>query len=151
MMGVLFWSVLMQPVWGAISDRIGRKPSLLFAGTCITLLVVPVFSTIAVTTSPAVALLILLIPATVQAGYGAVNGVVKAELFPPYIRALGVAFPYAIGNTILAGSVEFVALSFKKGGHESGFYWYSAAVFAVMTLAFWLLPETRGRDLERAD
>jgi MFS transporter, MHS family, alpha-ketoglutarate permease len=148
MLGVLSWAVVMQPVWGAISDRIGRKPSLLIAGIGLTLLVVPVFSTIAVTTSPVIAFAILLLPATVQAGYGAVNGVVKAELFPPHIRALGVAFPYAVGNTILAGSVEFVALSFKKAGIESGFFWYGAAVFAVMTVAFWMLPETRGRDLE---
>jgi MFS transporter, MHS family, alpha-ketoglutarate permease len=150
MLGVLSWAVVMQPVWGAISDRIGRKPSLLIAGVGLTLLVVPVFSTIAVTTSPVIAFAILLLPATVQAGYGAVNGVVKAELFPPHIRALGVAFPYAVGNTILAGSVEFVALSFKKAGIESGFFWYGAAVFAVMTVAFWMLPETRGRDLEGA-
>ncbi|UVO55070.1 MFS transporter [Sphingomonas sp. SUN039] len=150
MMGVLLWSVLMQPVWGAISDRIGRKRCLMIAGVSLTLLVVPVFSTIAVTTVPLVALLILLVLTTLQAGYGATNGVVKAELFPPYIRALGVAFPYAVGNTVLAGSVEFVALSFKKAGHESGFYWYAAAVFAVMTCAFWMLPETRGRDLEGA-
>jgi len=76
---------------------------------------------------------------------------VKAELFPPHIRALGVAFPYAVGNTVLAGTVEYVALSFKERGIESGFFWYVTAVLAATTVAFLMLPETKGRNLDTGD
>jgi len=148
MAGVLLWSFIVQPLWGLFADRIGRKPALLTAGIGVALVAVPVFSTIAVTTDPWVAFLILLVPITLHGGYTSTNAMVKAELFPPHIRALGVAFPYAIGNTVLAGTVEYVALSFKNAGIESGFYWYVVAVLAMTTVAFLMLPETRGRDLE---
>lgn len=148
MAGVLVWSFCVQPLWGLLADRIGRKPALLTAGIGVGIVAVPVFTTLATTTDPWVAFLILLIPITLHGGYTSTNAMVKAELFPPHIRALGVAFPYAIGNTLLAGTVEFVALSFKERGFESGFFWYVTAVLAVTTVAFLMLPETKGRDLE---
>ena len=45
--------------------------------------------------------LLLLVPLTLQSGYSANNALVKAELFPAHIRTLGVALPYAVGNTLL--------------------------------------------------
>ena len=147
MAGVLLWSFAVQPLWGLLSDRIGRKPALLTAGIGIAVVAVPVFSTLAVTTSPWVAFAILLVPITLHGGYTATNAMVKAELFPPHIRALGVAFPYAVGNTVFAGTVEYVALSFKDAGVESGFYWYVAGALALTSIAFAALPETRGRKL----
>ena len=63
-------------------------------------------------------------------GYTSINAVVKAELFPAHIRALGVALPYALANTIFGGTAEYVALWFKEQGMERGFYWYVAAMIA---------------------
>ncbi len=148
MAGVLVWSVCIQPLWGLFADRIGRKPALLTAGIGVGVVAVPVFTAIAVTTNPWAAFLILLIPITLHGGYTSTNAMVKAELFPPHIRALGVAFPYAVGNTVLAGTVEYVALSFKERGIESGFFWYVTAVLAITTVAFLMLPETKGRNLD---
>lgn len=151
MAGVLVWSFCVQPLWGLLADRIGRKPALLTAGIGVGVVAVPVFTTIAVTTNPWIAFLILLIPITLHGGYTSTNAMVKAELFPPHIRALGVAFPYAVGNTLFAGTVEFVALSFKERGIESGFFWYVTVVLAGTTVAFLMLPETKGRNLDTGD
>jgi MFS transporter, MHS family, alpha-ketoglutarate permease len=149
MAGVLLWSFCVQPLWGLFADRIGRKPALLTAGIGVGVVAVPVFTTLGTTTDPWLAFLILLIPITLHGGYTSTNAMVKAELFPAHIRALGVAFPYAIGNMLLAGTVEFVALRFKSAGFESGFYWYITTILAVTTVAFVMLPETKGRDLEQ--
>jgi MFS transporter, MHS family, dicarboxylic acid transporter PcaT len=62
-----------------------------------------------------------------------VSGIVKAEMFPPEVRALGVGLAYAVGNAIFGGSAEYVALGLKALGHESAFFWY---VTAMMVLAF---------------
>ncbi len=56
--------------------------------------------------------------------YTSISGIVKAEMFPPEIRALGVGLSYAVGNAIFGGSAEYVALGLKSMGHESYFYWY---------------------------
>jgi MFS transporter, MHS family, alpha-ketoglutarate permease len=54
-----------------------------------------------------------------------------------------VAFPYAVGNTLLAGTTEYVALWFKSAGHESGFFWYVAAIVGMTVVAYAMLPETK--------
>ncbi len=76
-------------------------------------------------------------------GYTAINAVVKAELFPAHIRALGVALPYALANTIFGGTAEYVALWFKSHGMESGFYWYVTAMIACSLLVYLRMPETQ--------
>ncbi|NIJ35624.1 MHS family alpha-ketoglutarate permease-like MFS transporter [Sphingopyxis panaciterrae] len=143
----LLWFTAMQPVFGALADKFGRKPMLLLFGIGGAIVAVPTFMTLEHVTSPIVATLLIMIPLTLQSGYSANNALVKAELFPAHIRGLGVALPYAIGNAIFAGTLEMVALGLKDAGIERVFYFYVAAVIAMAGVATLLLPETRERSL----
>jgi MHS family alpha-ketoglutarate permease-like MFS transporter len=147
----LLWFTAMQPVFGALADRFGRKPMLLLFGIGGAMAAIPVFLALEQATSPIAATLILLIPLTLQSGYSANNALVKAELFPAHIRGLGVALPYAIGNAIFAGTVEMVALQLKEWNVERWFYVYVALIIAMAGIATLLLPETRERGLIEDD
>lgn len=141
----------MQPLWGMVSDRIGRKPLLLLFSIGGMLVTVPVFSALAEVQSPAAALGLILVPLTLLAAYTSIGAVFKAELFPAHIRTLGVAFPYAMGNALFGGTAEYAALWFKNVGVESGFYWYVTGILAVATVGFAMLPETRITSLIEED
>jgi MHS family alpha-ketoglutarate permease-like MFS transporter len=147
----LLWFTAMQPVFGALADRFGRKPMMLLFGIGGAVAAIPFFLAMERVTSPVAALLLLLIPLTLQSGYSANNALVKAELFPAHIRGLGVALPYAIGNALFAGTVEMVALALKGAGVEQLFYVYVALVIAMAGVATLLLPETRERSLIEDD
>ena len=147
----LLWFTAMQPVFGALADRFGRKPMLLLYGIGGAIAAVPIFTLLETTTSPIVATLLIMIPLTLLAGYSANNALVKAELFPAHIRGLGVAFPYSIGNTLFAGSLETVALALKGAGHETFFYYYVATVIAAAGVATLMLPETSKTSLITED
>jgi MFS transporter, MHS family, alpha-ketoglutarate permease len=135
--------MLIQPWWGMAADRWGRKPMLYVFGFGGALVSVPIYSAIAVVETPLTALALVLVPLVILGAYTSISGLIKAELFPAHIRTLGVALPYAVGNTIFGGTAEYVALWFKQGGIESGFYWYLSAVIAVAAIGFLMLPETK--------
>ncbi|WP_447751634.1 MFS transporter [Sphingopyxis fribergensis] len=147
----LLWFTAMQPVFGALADKFGRKPMLLLFGIGGAIVAVPTFMTLETVTSPYIATLLIMIPLTLQSGYSANNALVKAELFPAHIRGLGVALPYAIGNAMFAGTLEIVALALKDAGIERVFYFYVAAVIAMAGVATLLLPETKERSLITED
>lgn len=143
MLLALFCFMLMQPAVGWLSDRVGRKPLLLFAFGGGMIATWPILSAIAGTTNIWVAFALIMIALTFQSGYSAISGLFKAELFPAHIRALGVALPYALANSIFGGSAEPVALGFKKAGHESWFYLYVTVILAVGLLTVIFMPDTR--------
>ncbi len=132
--------VVLQPLAGALSDRIGRRPLLLFFGGAATLLTVPLMTLIGNTQNAVTAFFLMIAGLVIVTGYTSINAVVKAELFPAKIRALGVGLPYALTVAIFGGSTEYVALWLKDAGHEPVFFWYvagcaliSLVVYAVMT------------------
>ncbi len=141
--GTLFVYMLMQPVVGALSDRIGRRPVLIAFGVLGTLLTVPILSTLQQVDTGAQAFWLVLGALAIVSGYTAINAVVKAELFPVEIRALGVALPYALTVAIFGGTAPYVALWFKGQGIESGFYWYVTACIACSLLVYLRMPDTR--------
>ncbi len=147
MTAALIVFALLQPVWGLISDKVGRKPLLVGYGISGALLAVPTFTALATVQSPGTALALVLVPLTLLAAYTSIGAVYKAELFPAHIRTLGVAFPYAIGNAMFGGTAEYAALWFKQAGIEAAFYWYVAAFCALMALAFALLPDSAKSSL----
>jgi MHS family alpha-ketoglutarate permease-like MFS transporter len=75
--------------------------------------------------------------------YTSISGLVKAELFPMHVRALGVGLSYAIANAAFGGTAEYVALWFKSAGNESTFFWYVTAFCVVALVAAVAMPETR--------
>lgn len=139
--------MLIQPLFGWLSDRVGRKTMLVFAFGVGALIAWPVFSLTAKATSPYVAFGLIFAALVVQSGYTSISAVVKAELFPTHVRALGVALPYALGNAAFGGTAEYVALWFKHESMESGFYLYVAAIMTVGLVVSLLLRDTGKHSL----
>ena len=134
---------LLQPVAGALSDRIGRRATMIGFGVLGVAGTVPLFVTLEGTRDPVVAGALIVAALAALSGYTAISGLVKAEMFPAHIRTLGVALPYALANTLFGGSAEYLALWFKDIGHERWFYWYVTAMIGVSLVTYWRMRDTR--------
>ena len=132
-----------QPAMGWLSDRVGRKPMLIASFGLGALMAYPLFTAIAQTHQAWLAAALLLGALTVQSAYTSISAVVKAELFPTQVRALGVALPYAIANAAFGGTAEYVALWFKQHHLESGFFIYVAAFSTLACLVAILMRDTQ--------
>ncbi|MFN3624761.1 MAG: MFS transporter [Hyphomicrobium sp.] len=139
----LFLYMLLQPVVGAISDVVGRRPVLMTFGVLGTLLTVPILTTLQNTDSAWVAFFLIMGALVVVSGYTAINAVVKAELFPTGVRAMGVGFPYAITVALFGGTAEYVALYLKEIGYEHAFYWYVTGCISVSLAVYAFMRDTR--------
>ncbi|OQW56139.1 MAG: alpha-ketoglutarate permease [Proteobacteria bacterium SG_bin9] len=140
---VLFTYMIMQPAFGALSDRIGRKTSMLLFSGLATLSVVPIMYAIKGVTSPYAAYGLIVLALAIVSFYTSISGLVKAEMFPPEVRALSVGFAYAIANALFGGSAEYVALWFKDRGMETDFYWYVTVMCAIALVASILMPDPK--------
>ncbi|MBB4619785.1 MFS transporter [Sphingomonas abaci] len=147
----LFVFMLLQPVAGALSDRIGRKPLMIAFGVSGMLFTYPIFSALEQTRDMLTAGLLVMAALIIVTGYTSINAVVKAEMFPAHIRALGVALPYALANTLFGGTAEFVALKFKAAGWEQGFYWYVTAMIGISLIVYLRMRDTRRDSLIAED
>ncbi|ATC23971.1 MFS transporter [Caulobacter vibrioides] len=143
--------MLMQPLAGWLSDRFGRKPMLIIAFGGGVLTIWPIMTAISQTNSVGVALALILVGVAFQSCYTAISAVVKAEMFPAEIRALGVALPYALANVLFGGTAEMVALTFKHENLESTFYVYVAAVMTIGLICSIILKDTGRHSLIHED
>jgi MHS family alpha-ketoglutarate permease-like MFS transporter len=144
--GSLIFATLLQPIYGALSDRIGRKPLLIFFGVVGTLTTVPILATLKTTQSPFMAFLLICAAWIFVAGYTSINAVVKAELFPTNVRALGVGLPYAITVSVFGGTAPAIALYFKSLGHEEWFYFYLSGMIFLSLLIYATMRDTKHRS-----
>jgi MFS transporter, MHS family, alpha-ketoglutarate permease len=141
--GSLIFATLLQPIYGALSDRIGRKPLLIFFGVAGTLATVPILTTLKETKSPFMAFLLICAAWLFVAGYTSINAIVKAELFPTNVRALGVGLPYAITVSVFGGTAPAVALYFKSLGHEEWFYYYLSGMIFLSLIIYATMRDTK--------
>ncbi|WP_210515488.1 MFS transporter [Hymenobacter terricola] len=141
--GVMAVALLFQPLLGAISDKVGRRPVLLMFGIGATLGTVPLLRQLAHTHDAWVAAGLLIAALFVVSGYTSISAVVKAELFPTEIRALGVGLPFALTVAIFGGTAEYLALFAKDHGVEEWFYWYVTGCALLSLLVYWRMGETR--------
>lgn len=140
MTGCLFLFMCMQPVFGALSDRIGRRSNMLLFGALGTLCTLPILTALQSVSSPAAAFVMITVALVIISFYTSISGIVKAEMFPTEVRALGVGLAYAVANALFGGSAEYVALALKSIGHETAFYWYVTAMLAIAFLVSLRLP-----------
>jgi MFS transporter, MHS family, alpha-ketoglutarate permease len=142
----LFVFMLAQPAFGWLSDRVGRKPMLIAAFGAGAVLAYPVFSAIAGARDPSIAFWLVLTPLLVLSAYTSISAVIKAELFPAHIRALGVALPYALANAAFGGTAEYAALAFKDNGVEQGFFIYVGVMCAIALVVSVFLRDTQKKS-----
>jgi len=144
---VAFWSLIfamiLQPIYGAISDRIGRKWLLIGFGVSGVLFTIPLLTTLQQVQGVWPALLLICAAWLIVSGYTSINAVVKAELFPTTVRAMGVAVPYALTVSIFGGTAEPIALYFKQAGVESYFYYYLTGIIALSLVIYVLMRDTK--------
>ncbi|HEY4325225.1 MAG TPA: MFS transporter [Mucilaginibacter sp.] len=135
--------MLLQPVFGLLSDKIGRKPLLIGFGFFGALTTIPIMTTLSNTKDVWVAFALIMCALIIVSGYTSINAVVKAELFPANVRALGVGFPYAIAVSLFGGTAEYIALLFKDKGHQDWFYWYVSICIALSLVLYITMNDTR--------
>jgi MHS family alpha-ketoglutarate permease-like MFS transporter len=140
----LFVYMLLQPVVGAISDVVGRRPVLIAFGVLGVLCTVPLLTALQAARDPIEAFVLIVTGLAIVSCYTAINAVVKAELFPTSVRALGVGLPYALTVAIFGGTAEYVALWLKQAGRETDFYWYVTGCIAVSLVVYATMRDTRG-------
>ena len=141
MTGALFLYMCMQPLFGMLADKIGRRNSMLWFGGLGALCTVPILLTLKSISSPFLAFILITLALAIVSFYTSISGLVKAEMFPPEVRALGVGLAYAVANAIFGGSAEYVALSLKAQGMENAFYWYVTVMMVVAFLFSLRLPK----------
>ncbi|MDN6774876.1 MAG: metabolite/H+ symporter, partial [Enterobacterales bacterium] len=139
MTAALFVFMLLQPIFGGLSDKVGRRNSMIAFGALASLLTVPILTTLQDVTNPYLAFALIVAALTIVSLYTSIGGLLKAEMFPPEVRALGVGLSYAVGNALFGGSAEYVALSMKAAGIETAFFWYVSGMCFMAMLVSLLL------------
>jgi len=133
--------MVIQPIFGLISDFVGRRFMLIAFGVCATVFTVPILSLLSQPQSMGSALIWYIGALLIVSGYSSVNAIVKAELFPVHIRALGVGFPYALTVALFGGTAEYLALWMKSLGHPEWFAYYVSGCAALSLIVALTMKE----------
>jgi MHS family alpha-ketoglutarate permease-like MFS transporter len=142
-LGALVFGMILQPIYGAISDKIGRKWLLIAFGVSGVLFTVPLLTTLQTVKTPFAAFLLIAAAWMIVSGYTSINAVVKAELFPTTVRAIGVGLPYALTVSIFGGTADSVALWFKSIGHEGWYYYYLTGMIGISLVVYLFMRDTK--------
>ncbi len=143
---VLATMLFLPPLVGALADVVGRKRTMVVAFGASALLAVPVLGALRTASDPLTVYLLCLLPLFCLCGYYALSAIIKAELYPTHVRALGVSLPYAVALAIFGGNAETVALAMKRAGMEAGYDWVVTGVFGVALVAALCLPPDQARQ-----
>lgn len=135
LIGLTFLMVI-QPIGGLISDKVGRKPVLIFFGVGAVLYTYVLITFLPQTTSVAASLTLVCVGYIILTGYTSINAIVKAELFPARVRALGVGLGYALANSAFGGTAPLIYQAAKGGGHVPWFIAYVTVVIAISLLVY---------------
>lgn len=135
LLGLIFL-MLIQPIGGMISDRVGRKPLLLWFGFGGVVYTYVLITYLPQTHSPIMSFLLVAVAYVILTGYTSINALVKSELFPAHVRALGVGVGYALANSIFGGTAPLIYQALKARGEVPLFIVYVTVCIAASLLVY---------------
>jgi MHS family alpha-ketoglutarate permease-like MFS transporter len=137
--------IVVQPFWGMLSDRIGRKPNLFIGAGLGMLLAYPMINLIqGMFWQLAVAMSVSMF---VLAAWTSIAPAVYAELFPTRIRATGTAIPYSFAVALFGGTAPYLQNWLASLDRMDIFSGYLALLNLLTVVTILFMPETRGRPL----
>ena len=143
-LGVLTFLMVLQPIGGWLSDIVGRKSLLVFFGVGGVLYSWYLVAELPNQHDPLIAFLTLALGFVILTGYTSINAVVKAELFPTHVRALGVGFGYALANSLFGGTAPLLYQGALKTDRVGDFAIYVTAIIAVSLVVYVFFLKNKG-------
>ena len=141
------------PAWGALSDRVGRRPVVLGGAVAMVLFAYPFFWLLETGSVPAVWLAFTVAIAGIRAALYAPQPAYFSELFSTGVRYSGASLGTNLATVAVGGTAPFIATALL--GWTGGAWWPVAAyliVIALVTLVAVLLsPETKNAAMARAE
>lgn len=132
----LIFLMLLQPIGGIISDRVGRKPLLLWFGFGGLVYTYVLITYLPQTQSPIMSLLLVGVGYIILTGYTSINALVKSELFPARVRALGVGVGYALANSMFGGTAPLIYQAMKARDQVPLFIGYVTVCIAISLVVY---------------
>jgi len=132
----LVFLMLLQPIGGIISDKVGRKPLLVFFGVTAVFYTYVLITYLPRTHSPVLSFLLVAVGYIILTGYTSINALVKSELFPAHVRALGVGVGYALANSMFGGTAPLIYQALKARGEVPLFIAYVTVCIAVSLIVY---------------
>jgi len=140
-------SCLLMPLFGALSDRVGRKPIFLGASIATLVLVFPGFIAM---DGHGVALAVLgqVVLGVPESALMAVAFSAFAEMFPARIRYSGIALGFNLASMAVGGTAPYICTwLIAKTGDPLAPAWFLAAAAVVTMLTTFTLRESVGEPL----
>lgn len=132
----LIFLMSIQPVGGMISDKVGRKPLLVWFGVGGVIYTYFLFTYLPQTHSPLASFLLVAVGYIILTGYTSINALVKSELFPSHVRALGVGVGYALANSIFGGTAPVIYQALKERDQVPLFILYVTVCIAISLFVY---------------
>ncbi|MFT4504815.1 MFS transporter [Caballeronia sp. 15711] len=144
------WSLIaftvVQPLFGMLSDRFGRRPQLIVMAAAYTLFLYPVV--LSVGDSFWSILRVELFGMVLYALYTSIAPAVMAELFDTDVRAIGIGLPFNIVVAVLGGTTPYLMTWLQARHQEQFFLIYVCVGSAISLITYVLMAETKGKQIE---
>ncbi|ASR89467.1 MULTISPECIES: MFS transporter [Alcaligenes] len=137
--------MVVQPLFGALSDRIGRKPQLIVFAAGYLFFFYPLMSTLG--PSFGSILTVELFGLVLYAMYTSIGPAIMSEQFPTSVRAVGIGAPYNLMVALLGGTTPYLLTWLQSNGLERWFFYYVLAGAVITLITFIRMPETVGKKL----
>jgi MHS family alpha-ketoglutarate permease-like MFS transporter len=135
--------MVIQPLGGLLSDKIGRKPLLVGFGIAGVLWSWTFLNLLPRVETPMVSFLLLAGTYVILTGYTSINAIVKAELFPAHVRALGLGLGYALANSMFGGTAPVIYEAAKENDALDAFGIYVTIAIAVSLVVYVFVLKNR--------
>jgi MHS family proline/betaine transporter-like MFS transporter len=137
--GLLTGSIqlVLIPIVGTLSDRIGRLPIAFVSAAAILLAIYPMFAWLTTTPSIQTLLIVQAIIGVLTAGYMGGLPALMSELFPTRVRTTGLSISYSFGVAIFGGFAPFInawLIEITGSKLAPSFYLMLAAVISLVAL-----------------
>jgi MHS family proline/betaine transporter-like MFS transporter len=141
--------VIAVPCWGALSDKVGRRPILMASAILIGALSYPLLSLMAGGTGLALVLPIQILFGILLALYSGAGPAAISEIFPTHLRSTWMTSGYALSVAIFGGFAPFIAtwLIQSTGSPVAPTYLYLLPAAVISLLVIWSMKETAGTHL----
>jgi MFS family permease len=137
--------VIIVPICGALSDRLGRRKIFPIIGAIG--MIVLFYPLLLLLNQPGFGVYVLVAASgwVVLGIWQAVYPTIQAELFPATVRVSGIGLAHQIVIAVFGGTAPLIAAAFIGAGHPMSVAIYMIVVVAVCLIVYFTLPETGSR------